>query len=257
MDGLDFVDVPYLDEILNNLPISASDKEDVDAYLNNIVNLVNINYKYEQYQFAYFGLHLLYMTYIYFAIWKTSKANPTRYEDVVVFARPYHGNKLDFLNIESIFEYSYVPEKDIPKIFKIIGLDGGQIGIIQGLVDTRNDMAHASGKFEILNEDAFSLSANSMFASIRNIHNCMKKQVRNLFKDFLLKAVNSDFDGKASAKELIFEQLIQNLNLSVNEVLECNEMSLNPLSIEYPTHADKFVTLKSALKSLCEERGYV
>jgi len=257
MEGLDFVDVPYLDEILNNLPISANDKEDVDAYLGNIVNLVNVNYKYEQYQFAYFGLHLLYMTYIYFAIWKVSKANPARYEDVVVFARPYQGSKLDFLNIESIFEYSYVAEKDIPKIFKIIGLDGGQIGIIQGLVDTRNDMAHASGKFEILNEDAFFLSANSMFTSIKNIHNCMKKQIRNLHRDFLLKIIDFDFDDEASAKELIFEQLIQNLNLSVNEVLECNEMSLNSLSNEHPAHADKFATLKSALKNLCEERGYV
>ena len=102
-------------------------------------------------------MYLLYMTYIYCTVWKISRISPERYKDAVLFARPYESQrgKLDLTQIKSIFEYSHIPEKDLPKIFSIIGLNDGQIGIICDLVDTRNNMAHASGKFEILTEDLF------------------------------------------------------------------------------------------------------
>jgi hypothetical protein len=143
-ESINYTSVPHLEEILDYLPISAVDKEDVSLYVQNITNLILVNYRYEQYQFAYFGLHLLYMTYIYFTVWKISKVIPDRYRDATIFARAYNSRGLDFLNIKSIFQYSLVPEKELPKIFRLIGLDGGQLGNISGLVDTRNDMAHAS-----------------------------------------------------------------------------------------------------------------
>ena len=86
---------------------------------------------------------------------------------MVVFAKPFNGKTLDFCNIESIFQYCFVPEKELPKIFKLIDLDKAQIGNIIGLVDTRNDMAHASGKIEILTEDNFDIKANAMYISIK------------------------------------------------------------------------------------------
>ena len=87
-DVLDFADVPYLDEIRSYLPIDATDKEDVNTYLKNVTDSILINYSNEQYQFAYFGLHLLYITYIYFSVRKISLILPDRYRDAVVFARP-------------------------------------------------------------------------------------------------------------------------------------------------------------------------
>lgn len=69
-DVVDYTEVPYLQEILNYLPIDPADEEDVINYIQNITNLIAVNYKYGQYQFAYFGLHLLYMTFIYCTAWK-------------------------------------------------------------------------------------------------------------------------------------------------------------------------------------------
>ena len=54
-----------------------------------------------------------------------------------------------------------MPEKDIAKLFKIIELDNSQSSMVGDLVDTRNDMAHASGKFEILNEESYDAKAVS------------------------------------------------------------------------------------------------
>lgn len=186
-DIFDSSEVPYLQDIINYLPIDPIDEEDVITYIENITNLITVNYKYGQYQFAYFGLHLLYMTYIYCTVWKISRILPERYSDAVVFARTYSNREkdMDIDNIGTIFQYSLIPEKDISKIFKIIDLDKSQISNVGILVDVRNEMAHASGKFEILTEDNFSVKANTILNSIRNIHNRMDKQIRKWFKQIL------------------------------------------------------------------------
>ena len=51
VDTVDYTDVPYLQEILNFLPINPDDEEDVINYVQNITNVVAVNYKYSQYQF--------------------------------------------------------------------------------------------------------------------------------------------------------------------------------------------------------------
>lgn len=185
---VDCSEIPYLSEILEYLPIDAIDKEDISSYIRNITNMIGINYKYEQYQFAYFGIHLLYMTYIYCTVWKISKIRKDRYTDTVVFAKPYYNRNLDLNNIESVFQYSYMPEKELPKILSLIDLDKSQIDNIVGLVDIRNDMAHASGKLDILTEENFETKANAVHSSIRNIHICLDKQIRIWFEDILIKS---------------------------------------------------------------------
>jgi hypothetical protein len=224
-----YADVPYLEEILLYLPIEPTDKEDVFAYIKNLTNLIVVNYKYEQYQFAYFGLHLLYMTYIYCTVWKVSKIIPEECSYASIFAKAYGNVDFDFCDVESIFEYSNIPEKEIGKIFRTIELHPGQIGNITGLVDDRNDMAHASGKFEILTDENFNIKANTIYNSIKNIHKCMDKQIRTWFKDILLKYCKSDFNDYSDINDIISEQMVQNFNLSVNELLICDEMSVRDM----------------------------
>lgn len=257
-DVIDYSDVPYLQEILEYLPINPSDNEDILNYIQNVTNLVAVNYKYGQYQFSYFGVHLLYMTYIYCTIWKISRIEPERYCDAVVFARPYNNreNDIDVENINSIFEYSLIPEKDIPKIFKIIDLDKSQISRVSGLVDIRNEMAHASGKFEILTEEGFSVSTNSILTSIRNIHNSMDKQIREWFKRVLVHFCNNGFADYTKVKDIIEEQMIQNFKISINELLICNEMSIRDMIVSKPEHEEKLREFKASVLSYCQDLSY-
>ena len=95
-DIVDYSDVPYLQDILNYLPIDPTDDEDIINYIKNITNLIAVNYKYGQYQFAYFGIHLLYMTYIYCSAWKISQIEPDRYKDAIIYARSYSGRENEF-----------------------------------------------------------------------------------------------------------------------------------------------------------------
>lgn len=230
MDSFDeYVEVPYLQDVLNFLPIRPEDEE-VSSYIQNIISLIRVNYKYEQYQFAYFGLHLLYMTYIYSTAWKISQISPERYKDAITFAKPYHGREKD-MNIEgggSIFTYSLLPEKEIAKLFKVIDLDKSQISYVSDLVDSRNEMAHASGKFDILTEQSYETKAHSVISSIENIHNCMKILIRQWYSELLTSFCAGEYN-EYSDKDVIEEYMVQAYNLSVKEILLCNEMSVSPL----------------------------
>lgn len=257
-DLVDYTDVPYLQEILNFLPINPEDEEDVINYVKNITNLIAVNYKYGQYQFAYFGVHLLYMTYIYCTAWKIGQIEPKRYKDAIVFARPYNGRERDLKieDAESIFAYSLIPEKDIARLFKIIDLDRSQISVVGDLVDTRNDMAHASGKFEILTEESFDVKVSSVLKSINTIHRCMTGSIRKWYEQILLSFCADEYESYDNSKDFILEQMIQSFKLSVKELLICNDMSVSGLITEHRGCPKKLKDFKKALSDYCQEMGY-
>lgn len=257
-EEVDYTEVPHLQEILNYLPINPDDEEDVGTYIQNIANLIAVNYKYAQYQFAYFGIHLLYMTYIYSSSWKISQIETVRYKDAIVFARPYNGREKD-LKIEdadSIFAYSLIPEKDIAKIFKIIDLDKSQISIVGDLVDIRNEMAHASGKFEILTEESFDAKTNSVLTSMKFIHKSMDKSIRKWYCQVLLNYCKGEYEDYTSPTDIIDEQIVQSFKISVNELLICNEMSISDLITEHRDYQTKLRNFKKSMFDYCQKMGY-
>ena len=257
-DMVEYTDVPYLLEILNFLPINPEDEEDVINYIQNITSLVAINYKYGQYQFAYFGIHLLYMTYIYCTAWKIGQIEPQRYSDAIVFARSYNGREKDLKIVDagSIFAYSLMPEKDIAKLFKIIELDKSQISVVGNLVDTRNDMAHASGRFEILNEESFDARVNNVLTSMGYIHRCMDKQIRAWYSQVLLSFCKGEYSDYDNPRDFIIEQMIQGFKLSVKELLICNEMSISTLITEHRGNQAKLKAFKKVVSEYCQDMGY-
>ena len=244
--------------MLNYLPINPDDEEDIINYIKNITNLVNINYKYEQYQFAYFGIHLLFMTYIYCTAWKIGQIEVDRYKDAITFVHSYNGreNELKIEDADSIFAYSLIPEKDISKIFKIIEMDSTQISLIASLVNTRNNLAHASGKFEIVTEDSFDVKVKGIIDSVEKIHRCMYKSIRKWYSQVLLCYCNGEYEDYKNPKDIIVEQMIQSFKLSVNELLICNEMSIKTLITEHREYEGKLKSFKKEVKEYCVDRGY-
>ena len=258
-DTVDYTEVPHLQELLSYLPINPEDEEDIVNYVQNITNLIAVNYKYGQYQFAYFGVHLLYMTYIYCTAWKIGQIEPGRYRDAIVFARAYNGRDRDLKieEVDSVFVYSLMPEKEIAKLFKIIDLDKSQISLVEDLVDTRNDMAHASGKFEMLTEESYDAKVSSVLSSMGAIHRCMDRLIRKWYGQVLLSFCKGEYEGYDDPKDFIVEQMIQTFKLSTNELLICNEMSVSSLITEHRGYEPKLKAFKKALKEYCQEMGYI
>lgn len=258
-ETIDYTEVPHLQEILNYLPMDPEDEEDVINYIQNITNLVAVNYKYGQYQFAYFGIHLLYMTYIYCTAWKISQIEAERYKDAIIYARAYTGREKEFQieEPESVFAYSLMPESDIAKIFRIINLDNSQITNVGVFVKTRNEMAHASGKFEIPNEESFDTKAHTLVVSIKNIHKKMDACIRKWYKNVLLSYCRDEFEGYDNPKDVLLEQMIQSFKLSVKELLICNEMSVSQLIADKKEYNKKLRFFKKTVKDYCQEQGYI
>ena len=257
-DSIDFSEVPHLQEILNYLPMNPDDGEDVNNYVQNIANLITINYKYEQYQFAYLGIHLLYMTYIYSTTWKISQIESERYKDAIVFARSYNGREKDLKIDEatSIFDYSLIPEKDIARIFKLIDLDKSQISVVGDFVDIRNEMAHASGKFEILTEVGFEVKVNSILTSMKLIHKSMNTSIRKWYKRLLLSYCKGEYEDYKNPADIIEEQIVQSFKISINELIICNDMSLRELITEHRNHQGKLKKFKQVMTEYCKNMGY-
>lgn len=258
-DIVDYTDVPYLQEILNYLPIDPTDDENIINYIKNITNLIAVNYKYEQYQFAYFGIHLLYMTYIYCSAWKISQIESERYKDAIIYARPYSGREKEFKieEPESVFAYSLMSESDIAKIFKIIDLDNSQITNVGEYVKTRNDMAHASGKFDIPNEETFDTKVHNLYISIKNIHSKMDACIRKWYRQVLLSYCKNEYEDYKNSQDVLLEIMIQSFKLSVNELLVCNEMSVSSLITEHRGYEQKLKAFKKAVTTYCQDMGYI
>ena len=259
IEEIDYTEIPYIQEILNFLPINPEDEEDVINYIQNITNLIAVNYKYGQYQFAYFGVHLLYMTYVYCVAWKIGQIEPDRYKDAIVFARPYNGRERDFKieDADSIFSYSLMPEKEIAKLFRIIGLDKSQIAVVSNLVEMRNEMAHASGKFEILTEDIFDAKVSNVITSMKNIHRCMDTLIRKWYEQVLISFCKGEYEEYDNPKDIIAEQMIQSFKLSTNELLVCNEMSVSGLITAHREFQTKLKDFKKAVSDHCQKMGYI
>lgn len=255
----DYTEVPYMQEILNFLPIDPAGDEDVIDYIQNIITLIIVNYKYGQYQFAYFGVHLLYMTYIYCTAWKIAQIEPDRYKDAIVFARSYNGRESDFKieDAESIFSYSLVPEKEIARLFKIIELDKSQISMVGSIVAARDEMAHATGKLVILTEDILDAKLNSVLMSMKSIHKCMDKPIRKWYEQILLDFCAGNYEGYDDPADFISERMIPSFKLSINELLICNEMSVSKLINAHRDYEFRLRSFKGAVLNHCQEMGYI
>lgn len=256
-DVVEYTEVPKLQEVLEFLPIEP-DEENINDYIRNITDLIDINYKFGQFQFAYFGLHLLYMTYIYCTAWKAGQIEPQRYRDAIIFARAYNGREkeLKLEDADSVFAYSLIPETEIVKLFSIIDMDKSQFSSVSLLVKTRNNMAHASGKFEILTEDSFGAKMESILNSMKAIHRAMEQPIRKWYRKVLLGFCTGKYEGY-SPRDIIFEEMLQSFKLSAKELIICNEMSVGRLITDHRDYKVKLKDFKRAVTEYCQELGYI
>lgn len=250
----DYTEIPHLQEVLNLLPMDPDDKEDVATYIRDITALIFINYKHEQYQFAYFGVHLLFMTYIYCVAWKLSRIEPMRYSDAIIFVRSYSGReqelKIDGAN--SVFNYSLIPEKDIAKLFKIMSLDNSCISRVSNLIDDRNEMAHASGKFSILTDNIFEAKIKNILSLMKSIQKCLNLLIRKWYRKKVSDFCTDKYENYHDPKDFITEQMVQSFKLSIEELVFCKGISLNKLSTGDKNFEHSLKNFKLAINAYCE-----
>lgn len=135
-------------------------------------------------------------------------------------------------------------------------MDNSQIANVGILVDTRNEMAHASGRFEILTDDGFETKVSSVLNSMAVIHDRMKNLIRKWYEEVLLSYCLGEYEGYDDPQDFIAEQMIQSFKLSVKEMIVCKDMSISQLITAHRGYEKKLKDFKKAVTDYCKEWLY-
>jgi len=169
-------------KILNYLPYLYKTTQE-EEYINFLWDVFYTNYEKEKYQFAFITYHMLFMSFVYFSIWKI-KIN--REKD---FAKALIGFNKDceknMMNASSPFTFSEINESNIFRFFKLVGCENDKIGEFTRLVKDRNDIAHSNGNIFFNSQDSLDEKINEVLRCIDKIQENTKCVIKNTFKQFL------------------------------------------------------------------------
>ena len=214
-------------DILEYLPI---DDVEVNDYVSPLFNSASVTYEKEQYQFSYFAVHLIFMTYIYSTVWKIGQFHKDDYEHSLLFARPYNGSDVNLKEIKSVFDFSHLPEKDIFEFFALIGLENGYIKSTKKLIDYRNEMAHATGRFQIASEENYESAISEILNVTAKIHEKLSLTIRDWYREELIYYAKNELSEQySSILDYINNIFINRLSFSQRELLVCKEFGLSKL----------------------------
>ena len=188
-----------------------------DVYLMNLFKIIRDNYINGNYQVLYFHAHLVFMSYVYYKIEKLLIFESGRVEDIFYSMRAYsEKNKPNLGNYSNVYEFSYIPEKEILKLFKAAGLKSDTIKRISKYISMRDDYAHATNKGNF-DDDELNVKLKEIFINIDEIENCILSYIKTEY----IKVI----------KENIQEDEYKNVVISIEKLIDEFSLSKNELSI--------------------------
>lgn len=204
------------------------DDEEIENYLSKLFITIELNYDNGEYQFAYFALHLVFMTYIYNLVWQISKLSEKTYQLASLFARPFNGCEIDLNNVKSIFEYKDLPEKEIVNYLYLIDFDSSYIGTLKKQIEKRNSMAHASGTYDLIDINSFDPEKDTIVSIIKE---CTAMFNNKLLKKFYVKSImewqSNETMNHSDFEEFIDKYLIIDISASPMELKFLADLSRN------------------------------
>ncbi len=190
-------DVSFLMELLNYFPMDKIyiSVGSYDQYLYDLQKTVIDNYEKGNYQVSQFYAHLIFMSYVYYCVERAYHLRPERMKDVFYPINSYHGrdDKPDIENYRSIYEFSKIPEKDIFKVFRIMGMEDQQIRELSSYISGRDKFAHATGEGNI-SEDALIQNIRTIKGNMESLHKVFIPDLKALYVQYLLHHTDSTYE---------------------------------------------------------------
>ena len=128
--------------IFDYLPMSFKSEKDQE-YINFLGETFQTNYEAGKYQFAYLAFHMLFMSYIYFVIWKIKNNNLADFQKAIIGFQNDTEAMLD--KATSPFVFHRINERSIFRFLKLIGCEKDKVGNYAKMVDDRNEISHSKG----------------------------------------------------------------------------------------------------------------
>ena len=200
----DELDTSFLLELLYFFPIEKTyiSTGSYDQYLYDLEKTVIDNYDSGNFQVSFFYAHLIFMSYVYYCIEHIYKIYPERTRDVFYPMNAYRGQdedgkklgKPNFDTYKSVYEFSTIPEKDIFKLFHVIGMPDDTIKAFGKYINKRDDFAHATGKGNISEHD-FQQNISTVIGNMKTLQKLFLPNLRKLYLDSMMDHIDVKYDS--------------------------------------------------------------
>ena len=213
----DELDTSFLIELLHYFPMDKVyiSTGSYDQYLYDLEKTIIDNYDVGNYQVSFFYAHLIFMSYVYYCVERANQLQPDRMKDVFYPINAYNGrsDKPDLEHYNSIYDFSKIPEKEIFKVFRIMGMEHSQIRDLSKYISDRDDYAHATGKGNISEEELIH-NVHNIRGYMEVLNGLFLPSVREQYLQYLLERVEYECDSiLESAADYIFDN-----NNSIREI---------------------------------------
>ena len=199
-----------IDDLMSFFPVDKIDLNagTYDQYLFDLRKTVTDNYGSGNFQVAYFYAHLIFMSYVYYCTERAYQIQPDRMKDVFYPINAYSGrnDKPDIENYKSIYEFSKIPEKEIFKVFRIMGMEHSQIRDLSKYISDRDDYAHATGKGNISIEALFQ-NVRAIIGNMETLSDLFKPSCKERYVKYLLENADNPFD---TISETAYDYILDN-----------------------------------------------
>lgn len=189
------IDYPeFVDELLAFFPLDKVDWQAgiYDQYLYDLQKTVVDNYEKGNYQVSYFYAHLIFMSYVYYCVEKAYLFQPERLKDIFYPLNAYRGkdsNKPSLDSYKSVYDFSLFPEKDIFKIFHVIGMEDALIKNFAQYINNRDDFAHATGQGNI-SIDSLRQNIRTISGNMESLFQVFQSYLKTIYVKYLFEHSN-------------------------------------------------------------------
>ncbi len=196
-------------QIFDYLPIKYKNPSDAD-YFSFLAHSVDQNYLAENYHFAVVALHMIYMGIVYHYIYGIFRADPKRFEYVLI---GFH-DRLQVKEIDNIswLSFSNENESTIFQFYRAVGIPNDQIGNLKAPVKKRNAILHTNGIY-LTSEDDFEDRSQKYLQNLERIHQFCADEYKTLFLLFL-KEIKIAVENEAEATQYLEGDFIQEFGIN-------------------------------------------
>jgi len=215
--------------ILDYLPFSYRNRDE-EEYVGFLWDSFVSNYESEKFEFANLAFHLLYMSYVCFAVWRIRAARKSDFEKAMVGFQNDVENKL--FKADSPFKfYEQLKEATIFRFIKLIGCGNEQVGEFSRFVKFRNRIAHPSGTTTFNDRETLDVHIALVLTEIGNIQNHMAPLLQELFGAFLCSESNDPEKREyIDDGDQIREALIHENYFSQRDIEACLSFDIDTLA---------------------------
>lgn len=229
-------------QIFTYLPLRYKSEEKAE-YVQYLWKAFENNYQNEQYQFAFMSYHMLFMSFVYFTIWKIKSIHPDDFEKISL------GFDDCIQCSESPFGYSKEQESKIMQIFKFWGLNE-RVGEYKKLIRERNNVAHSNGNIYYKEQQSIDNKISDIIRFCNEIQEKTKPTIEQSYKEFLSDNHSVEDSPYSTLEELLSDEFINRHYISERDIQLCCNCNISSLvsSNNYEsicnTHSDIFELYK-------------